>query len=97
MRIKMKDGNIYIEETNSIQFNIIKSFMKWDKKEQRFVGAVSLDLLEKLSKLITLPEIIKAEHERLKAVQDAVDKERVKPDKDVNQLVHYPVRKMILS
>lgn len=93
----MKDGYIYIKKANEKQTSAIKPYMKWDKKEQLWVGIITLDFLEKLSRVIILPEVIKAEYDRLKAVQDAVDYERTKPDKDVKPLVYYPVKKKLYT
>lgn len=97
MQIKMKNGYVYIKEADARQVNAIKPYMKWDKKEQLWVGVVTLDFLEKLSKVIILPEVIKAEYDRLKAVQDAVDNERTKPDKEVKPLAYYPVKKKLYT
>ena len=99
MKIKMENGYIYIIEANITQTAIFKSWMqlKWDKKMQWWAGAVNLELLNKLSKIIPLPDVIKAEHRRLKAVQDAVDKERIKAAEDIKPLVKYPIKKKLYT
>lgn len=99
MKIKMEDGYIYIIEANITQTEILKSWMqlKWDKKMRWWKGAVNLELLDKLSRLIPLPDVIKAEHRRLKAVQDAVDAERIKAAEEVKPLVKYHVKKKLYT
>lgn len=95
----MENGYIYIIEADIKQTAIFKSWMqlKWDRKMQWWTGAISLELLNKLSKIIPLPDTIKAEYRRLKAVQDAVDKERIKAAEEVKPLVKYPVRKKLYT
>ena len=74
MKIKMEDGYIYIIEANAKQTATLTLYqqLKWDEKMQWWKGAINLELLDKLSGLVPLPEIIMAEHRRL-----AVDAERI--------------------
>lgn len=99
MKIKMKNGYIYIIEANITQTEILKSWiqLKWDKKMQCWAGAISLELLDKLSSTFQMPPSIKAEHDRLNAIQDAVDKERIKAAEDIKPLVKYPVKKKLYT
>lgn len=99
MKIKMEDGYIYIIEANITQTEILKSWtqLKWDKKMRWWKGAVNLELLDKLSSTFQMPPSIKAEHDRLNAIQDAVDAERIKAAEDIKPLVKYPVKKKLYT
>ncbi len=99
MKIKMEDGYIYIIEANITQTEILKSWtqLKWDKKMRWWKGAVNLELLDKLSSTFQMPPSIKAEHDRLNAIQDAVDAERIKATEDIKPLVKYPVKKKLYT
>ncbi len=54
--------------------------MKWDKKTQTLRGAADLELLDKLSSIVRLPPAAENRRQRLRAVQDAVDRERINPE-----------------
>lgn len=99
MKIKMEDGYIYIIEANITQTEILKSWtqLKWDKKMRWWKGAVNLELLDKLSSTFQMPPSIKAEHDKLNAIQDAVDAERIKATEDIKPLVKYPVKKKLYT
>lgn len=99
MKIKKEDGYIYIIEANITQTEILKSWtqLKWDKKMRWWKGAVNLELLDKLSSTFQMPPSIKAEHDRLNAIQDAVDAERIKAAEDIKPLVKYPVKKKLYT
>lgn len=99
MKMKMENGYIYIVEANAMQSAVIKSWqqMKWNKKNRWWAGFASLELLDKLSRLVTLPEPINAERCHMAAVQEAVDRERIKPAEEVKPLVDYPVKKELYS
>lgn len=99
MKMKMENGYIYIIEANAMQYAVIKSWqqMKWDKKNRWWSGFASLELLDKLSGLVKLPEPVNAERHHMAAVQKAVDKERVKPAEEVKPFVKYPVKKKLYT
>lgn len=100
MKMKMENGYIYIIEAGATQSEMLKSWkymIKWDKRNKWWKGAASLELLGRLSGLVSLPEAIKAEYRHMEAVQKAVDKERVKAAEKVKPFVKYPVRKKLYT
>jgi hypothetical protein len=101
MKMRMTDGTIQIIEATGAWGDMIKSWriMKWKKEDKMWYAPVSLELLDKLADLTQhrLPAPIEAERRRLAAVQEAVDKERVKPDKDVKALYKFPVKPKLYS
>lgn len=92
MEIAMKDGQILMRNLDSTQYNILRNTGKciWDKKKKMLIGNVDLEFLEILNQMIRLPDKIKAEHTRLRAIQDAIDKERL--NEHPVPLVKYPVK-----
>lgn len=100
MKMKMEDGYIYIIEADATQSEILKSWkymVKWDKRNKWWKGFASLELLGRLSGLVSLPAAIKAEYQDMAAVQKAVDKERVKAAEEVKPFVNYPVKKKLYT
>lgn len=100
MKMKMEDGYIYIIEADATQSEILKSWkymVKWDKRKKWWKGAASLEFLDRLSGFVPLPETIKAEYQRMAAVQKAVDAERVKAAEKVKPLANYPVKKKLYT
>jgi hypothetical protein len=85
-------GTLLIREADAGQFAIIKSWgkMKYARKEQQFSGYADLDLLDKLAGIVRLPPAVEARRQRLRKVQDAVDRERLNPDPV--PLADYPVK-----
>lgn len=92
MEIAMKDNQILMRNLDSTQYNILRGTGKciWDKKRQMLIGDVSLELLEALNLIIRLPDRIKAEYTKLKAIQEAIDRERL--NENPVPLVNYPVK-----
>lgn len=100
MRIEMDQGYIVLIEADSTQTAVLKSWggmMKWNKRKKWWEGLVCAELLNRLAKLIPLPEQINAERYRLNAVQEAVDAERVRPAGDLKPLVKYPVKRSLYA
>ena len=100
MRIKMDKGYIVIIEADSTQTAVLKSWggmMKWNKRQKWWEGLVCAELLNRLAKLIPLPEQINAERYRLNAVQEAVDAERVRPTEDLKPFAKYPVKRNLYA
>ena len=88
-----KTGNtILIVGADNVQFTVIKSWnkMTWDKKNQHLKGIADLELLERLSSLVRLPSAVEDRRNRLRAVQDAVDRERV--NQEPIPFYKYPVK-----
>lgn len=92
MKIGIKEGQILIKEVTNTQFAIINSWgkMRWSKAEKMLYGAVEIELLNKLSEIIPLPEPIESERQRLIEIAKAVDEERIKEDPE--PLCKYPVK-----
>lgn len=82
MKMAVDGGTLIIKDADNVQFTVIKSWnkMKWDKKTQTLRGAADLELLDKLSSIVRLPPAAESRRQRLRAVQDAVDRERINPE-----------------
>ena len=82
MEIAMKDGELLMRNMDSVQYQLIRNTgkCKWDKKRQLLIGPADLELLEHLNHIIRLPQNIAAEYKKLKAIQVAVDAERMNPE-----------------
>lgn len=92
MEIAMKDGELLMRNMDNVQYQFIRNTgkCKWDKKRQLLIGPADLELLEYLNHIIRLPQNIATEYKRLKAVQVAVDSERLNPEPV--PFVEYPVK-----
>ena len=92
MKMKLDDGNIIIVEADSTQYAIIKSWnlTRYDKSHHWIVGVATAELLNRLSGIVRLPEPIENERQRMNAIQEAVDAERMK--EDPVPLYKYPVK-----
>jgi len=101
MRMKMQDGILYLAPDNASEAAALKSWnqAKWDKGYRCWTALVSLEILDKLSALQNkpLPDYIEAERTSLRAVQDAVDEERMRPEDEVKPLYPYPVKKPLYT
>lgn len=92
MKMAMKDGQILIKDADNMQYTIIKSWnkMRWNKAEKMLEAPIDLELLNRLADLVTLPELIEAERQRLIAIAVAVDIERFKAEP--KPIYDYPVK-----
>lgn len=92
MEIAMKNGELLMRNMDNVQYQLIRNTgkCKWDKKRQLLIGPADLELLEQLHRIIRLPQSIAAEYQRLKAVQVAIDTERMNPEPV--PFVEYPVK-----
>ena len=79
MKMALQGNALLIIEADNVQFTVIKSWnkMTWDKKSQILRGVADLELLDRLSGLVRLPPAIESRRNRLRTIQDAVDKQRV--------------------
>lgn len=93
MKMAMKNGTLRIIEADVTQAAIIKSWgkMKYSRVNQMYEGQVSSELLNKLATLVRLPASIEELRQKMNAVQEAVDHERVR--EDPKPLYNYPVTK----
>lgn len=92
MKMAMTEGRILIKDIDNIRFQQIKSWnlMRWNKAEKLLEAQVSLELLNRLAGMVTLPAHIEAEKQRLLKIEAAVNTERAnsKPE----PLYDYPVK-----
>lgn len=95
MKMALKDGKVLIKDADSTQGAVIRSWnrMRWNKSLKLFEGDLSGDLLDRLAKLVKLPQAIEEERQAIHRVQRAVDQERAR--KDPEPLVRYPVTKQL--
>lgn len=101
MKMRMINGEIQIIEATGTWGDMIKSWriMKWKKEDRMWYAPVSLELLDKLAEMTQfhLPPAIESERRNLKAIQDAVDQERLRPDKDIKPYYKFPVKPKLYS
>ena len=92
MEIAMKDGELLMRDMDNVQYQLIRNTgkCKWDKQKKMLIGPADLELLEHLHRIIRLPQNIAAEYQRQKAVQVAIDAERM--NEDPVPFVEYPVK-----
>lgn len=97
MLMKMVDGVLYIKEADQVQLSVIRSWgtFRWIKSAQMMKGPASRDSLNRIAKMVRLPPYIEEERKRINAVQDAVDRERTKPESEVKCYVKPPVKKAL--
>ena len=91
MKMKLDGGDLIVADVDSSQYAIIKSFnlMRWNRQRQWLEGPATMELLDKFSKMVKLPESIETERLKLHRLQNAVDGERMK---DVpTDLYDYPI------
>ena len=95
MKMALKDGKVLIKDADSTQGAVIRSWnrMRWNKSLKLFEGDLSGDLLDRLAKLVKLPQAIEEERQAIHRVQRAVDQERAR--KDPEPLLRYPVTKQL--
>lgn len=95
MKMALKDGKVLIKDADSTQGAVIRSWnrMRWNKSLKLFEGDLSGDLLDRLAKLVKLPQTIEEERQAIHRVQRAVDQERAR--KDPEPLVRYPVTEQL--
>ena len=92
MKMALQGTTLRIKDADNVQFTVIKSWnkMRWVKKLQELQGTADLELLDRLAALVRLPPDIERRRQELKAVQDAVDRQRVADHPD--PLFKYPVK-----
>ncbi len=92
MMMALQGSTLRIKGADNVQFTVIKSWnkMRWVKKLQELQGTADLELLDRLAGLVRLPPAIEQRRSELRAVQNAVDRERVNPAPE--PLYRYPVK-----
>lgn len=99
MRMKMDGGWLYVIEANDTQTAAIKSsgLMKWSRKDEMWSGPASMELLDRMARMVPLPRPIEEERRRLHRMADAVEEERKRPDAEVVPYVPMPVKKKLYT
>lgn len=69
--------------------------MKWNRQLQMMIGELSMDVLDRLSRMVRLPPAAEEIRQGMKLRQAAVDAERTAPDP--KPLARYPVKKNLYS
>lgn len=92
MKMALQGNTLRIRDADNVQFTVIKSWnkMRWVKKLQELQGTADLELLDRLAGLVRLPPDVDRRRQELRAVQDAVDRERVADHP--NPLFKFPVK-----
>ena len=92
MKMALQGTTLRIKDADNVQFTVIKSWnkMRWVKKLQELQGTADLELLDRLAGLVRLPPDIDRRRQELKAVQDAVDRQRV--EEHPAPLFKFPVK-----
>lgn len=90
---KIEGGLIYVKADKE-QDAVIRTWhlMKKDKEKGYWYGIISKQLLLNLQRNGGLIPPAKRLLDQMLTVQEAVDEERVKPDKDVKPMYRYPVK-----
>ena len=98
MKMAIRDGTVYLKDLTPEQIARIKSWncMKWNRQLQMMIGELSMDVLDRLSRMvIRLPPAAEEIRQGMKLRQAAVDAERTAPDP--KPLARYPVKKNLYS
>ena len=97
MKMALKGNTLILVEVDDVQFAIIKSWnkLRWDKKNQSLYGIADIELLDKLTSIVRLPPTIATYRDKLHAVQNAVDRERV--NQEPTPFYKYPVKMPLYS
>ncbi len=92
MRMAIKDGKIYLIEFDSTQYGIMRSWgaLRYVRAKQWMEGAVSLELLDKLAGITTLPPKAAELRKKLADTQKAID--ILRTEEDPKPLVKFPVK-----
>lgn len=90
MKIAMDSGEILIADPGP-HYQTLKSMgMIWDARRKILRGKVGIELIERLCKILPMPETVIAERDRLRRLQASIDAERMA--EEPVPLVDYPVR-----
>lgn len=95
MKMALDKGLLRIREMTDEQYQILKSLgrFKWNKTVKELSGIVDFETLDRLSKIITLPEPIEAYKKELADTQVAVNKLRL--EEEPKPLIKPPIKEGI--
>ena len=91
MQLALFNGNIYIK-TSKEEYPIVKGLpnVKFDKSKLAWVTPATLEMLDRLQRIVKLPETLEAERQRMRTVQNKVDHERL--NEHPEPMYNYPVK-----
>lgn len=89
MRIGYFEGEILVAEPGG-RYKALSRYMRWDKRAKCMRAKATLDTLEGLAGIFTLPPNMRALRERLRAKQDMID--RIRADENPKPLMELPVK-----
>lgn len=92
MKMALKDGQVLIKEADNNQTLIMKSWgkLKYSKAELMYYGPADAELLNRLAKIVKLPDPIEKRRQRLNRISEAVDQERM--NEEPKPLYKFPVK-----
>lgn len=92
MKVAMKNGRIILAQIEQARMDKLKKtgMLRWNKAARTYSAPVSLDLLNALAQIFTLPDCIETERRRLAGVARELDAQRAAAEPA--PLVPYPVR-----
>ena len=90
--MKIEDNFIFLADVNSMQHSVIRSWgmMRWDRTNQWYWAQITLDLLNRIGKLVPLPASVEETRKQLYNLQASIDRQRM--DEDPEPLYDYPVK-----
>lgn len=96
MQLALQNGIIYIKP-GAADEAIVKGLpdVKFDRKFSAWKAPATLEMLDRLQHIVTLPQALKAERQRLQTIQDNVDCERL--NADPVPLFDYPVKAKLFT
>ena len=92
MKMALQDGLLRIREMTDEQYQVLQSLgrFKWNKVLRELSGIVDFETLDRLSRIVTLPEPIEAYKRELANAQTAVNKLRL--EEEPKPLIKPPIK-----
>ena len=92
MKIALQHGQVILAEIEPLRHEQLKRIgpLRWNKTTRTMTGTISLDLLNALSRIFTLPPFVEAERQHLLNIAGQVEQQREAPEPVA--LVKYPVK-----
>ena len=97
VRIDISDGYVWISNMTQIQYNIIREWnmTRWIRQEQALRGDITLELLNSLAELTTLPPNVEKVRARLHDRYAALETERAASEP--TPMYDYPVKRKLFK
>lgn len=89
MRIGYFEGEILVAEPGD-RYKALSRYMRWDKRAKCMRAKATLDTLEGLADIFTLPPNMKALRERLRAKQAMID--HIRAEEEPKPMMEFPVK-----